>query len=75
MLGYKEGHVLELFKNTFPTICNYLLFGIQKLREAVESAKRGISMNNWIIHYQVQASPHTCPLNTPLSNEQNSHVC
>ena len=40
MLKYNEAQVLELFKNTFPTRYCYVLFGIQNLREAVESAKR-----------------------------------
>ena len=39
-LGYNEEQVLELFKNTLPSRYFYLLFDIQNLREAVESAKR-----------------------------------
>ena len=38
MLVYSEVQVLEPFKNTIPTKCDYL-FGIQNYREAVESAK------------------------------------
>ena len=39
-LRYKEGQVLELFRNTLPTRIYYLLFGIQNPREVVESVKR-----------------------------------
>ena len=39
MLGYNECQISEHFKNTIPRIYYYLLFGIQNLREAVESAK------------------------------------
>ena len=39
MLGYNEGQVLELFKNTWTTGYYYLLFDIQNYRERVDSAK------------------------------------
>ena len=43
MLVHNKGHMLELFKNTLPTRYYYLLFGIQNLREVVESDKRVIT--------------------------------
>ena len=39
MLGLNEGQVFELFKNALHLRYYYLLFGIQNLCEAVESAK------------------------------------
>ena len=39
MLGYNEGQVLEMFRNTLPTRYYYLLLVIKDLRKAVESAK------------------------------------
>ena len=40
LLGYGEPQVLEVFKNTLPTKLYWILFPIEDLRKAVETAKR-----------------------------------
>ena len=40
LLGYGEPQVLEVFKNTLPTKLYLILFPIEDLRQAVETAKR-----------------------------------
>ena len=40
LLGYGEPHVLEVFKNAVPNRLYWVLFPINNLREAVETAKR-----------------------------------
>ena len=40
ILGYNEGQVFELFKNTVPARYSYFLFSIQNLRKVGENAKR-----------------------------------
>ena len=40
LLGYREPQILEVFKNTFPTKLYWILFPIEDLRQAVETAKR-----------------------------------
>ena len=40
LLGYKEPQILEVFKNTLPTKLYWILFPIEDLRQAVETAKR-----------------------------------
>ena len=40
LLGYGEPQVLEVFKNTLPTRLYWVLFPIEDLRQAVETAKR-----------------------------------
>ena len=39
-LGYGEPQILEVFKNTLPTKLYWILFPIEDLRQAVETAKR-----------------------------------
>ena len=39
-LGYGEPHILEVFKNTLPTKLYWVLFPIEDLRQAVDTAKR-----------------------------------
>ena len=39
-LGYGEQQILEVFKNTLPTKLYWILFPIEDLRQAVETAKR-----------------------------------
>ena len=39
ILGYREPHILEVFKNTLPTKLYWILFPIEDLRQAVETAK------------------------------------
>ena len=40
LLGYGEPQVQEVFKNTLPTKLYWILFPIEDLRQAVETAKR-----------------------------------
>ena len=40
LLGYGEPQILEVFKNTLPTKLYWILFPIEDLRQAVETAKR-----------------------------------
>ena len=40
LLGYGEPRVLEVFKNRLPTKLYWILFPIEDLRQAVETAKR-----------------------------------
>ena len=40
LLGYEEPQILEVFKNTLPTKLYWILFPIEDLRQAVETAKR-----------------------------------
>ena len=40
LLGYGEPQILEVFKNTLPTKLYWILFPIEDLREAVDTAKR-----------------------------------
>ena len=40
LLGYGEQQILEVFKNTLPTELYWVLFPIEDLRQAVETAKR-----------------------------------
>ena len=39
LLGYGEPQILEVFKNTLPTKLYWVLFPIEDLRQAVETAK------------------------------------
>ena len=59
MLGYNKGQVLGLFKNTLPTRYYYLLFSIQNLREAVESAKKVMTKEKLDNKLEVKAPPNT----------------
>ena len=40
LLGYGEPQILEVIKNTLPTKLYWVLFPIENLRQAVETAKR-----------------------------------
>ena len=40
VLGYGESQILEVFKNTLPTKLYWILFPIEDLRQAVDTAKR-----------------------------------
>ena len=40
LLGYGEPQVLEVFKNMLPTKLYWILFPIEDLRQALETAKR-----------------------------------
>ena len=43
LLGYREPQILEVFKNTLPTKLYWILFPIEDLRQAVETAKRTLT--------------------------------
>ena len=43
LLGYGELQVLEVFKNTVPNRLYWVLFPIDNLREAVETAKMSLT--------------------------------
>ena len=40
LLGYGELHILEVFKDTLPTKLYWILFPIEDLRQAADTAKR-----------------------------------
>ena len=40
LLNYGESQILELFKNTLPSRLYYILYQIDNLRVAIETAKR-----------------------------------
>ena len=40
LLGYGEPQILEVFKNTLPTKLYWIMFAIENLRQAVDTAKR-----------------------------------
>ena len=40
LLGYGEPQILEVFKNTLPTKLYWIMFPIEDLRQAVETAKK-----------------------------------
>ena len=44
LLGYGEQQILEVFKNTLPTKLYWILFPTEDLRQAVETAKRILTM-------------------------------
>ena len=44
-LGYQEPQILEVFKNTIPTKLYWVLFPIMDLRQAVETAKRILTLS------------------------------
>ena len=46
LLGYGEPQVLEVFKNTLPKKFYWILFPIEDLRQAVETAKRILTKEN-----------------------------
>ena len=43
LVGYGEPKILEEFKNTLPTKLYWILFPIEDLRQAVETAKKNIN--------------------------------
>ena len=43
LLGYGEPQILEVFKNTLPTKLYWVLFPVEDLRQAVDTAKRIIT--------------------------------
>ena len=55
-LGYGEPQILEVFKNTLPTKLYWILFPIEDLRQAVETAKRILTKEKLDKHLTGQSS-------------------
>ena len=59
LFGYGEPQILEVFKNTLPTKLYWILFPIEDLRQAVETAKRILTkekLDKWLTG-QTSTSP------------------
>ena len=67
LLGYGEPKILEVFKNALPTKLYWILFPIDDLREAVESAKRILTKEK--IDRQLSGQS----LSTPFMSIKDSH--
>ena len=67
LLGYGEPHILEVFKNTLPTKLYWILFPIDDLRQAVETAKRILTKEK--IDRQLSGQS----LSTPFMSIKDSH--
>ena len=59
LLGYGEPQVLEVFKNTLPTKLYWILFPLEDLRQAVETAKRKLTKEKLdkLLTGQISTSP------------------
>ena len=57
LLGYGEPQILEVFKNTLPTKLYWILFPIEDLRQAVETAKRILTKEKLDKQLTGQGSP------------------
>ena len=55
-LGYGEVQILEVFKNTLPTKLYWILFPIEDLRQAVDTAKRILTKEKLDKHLTGQTS-------------------
>ena len=58
-LGYGESQILEVFKNTLPMKLYWILFPIEDLRQAVETAKRILTKEK--LHKQLTGQASTSP--------------
>ena len=67
LLGYGEPQILEVFKNTFPTKLYWILFPIEDLRQAVETAKRILTKGKIDKQLSGQSS------STPFMSIRDSH--
>ena len=67
LLNYGEPEILELFKNTLPNKLYWILFPINNLREAVDTAKRVLNKEKLDKQLKGQAS-HTSPFMTLRDN-------
>ena len=56
LLGYGEPQILEVFKNTLPTELYWILFPIEDLRQALETAKRILTKEKLDKHLRGQTS-------------------
>ena len=59
LLSYGEPQILEVFKNTLPTKLYWILFPIEDLRQAVETAKRILTKEK--LDKQVRGQTSTSP--------------
>ena len=59
LLGYGEPYTLEVFKNTLPTKLYWILFQIEDLRQAVDTAKRILTKEK--LDKQLTGETSTCP--------------
>ena len=57
LLGYRQPKILEVFKNTLPTKLYWILFTIEDLRQAVETAKRILTKEKLDKQLTRQSSP------------------
>ena len=67
LLGYGEPQILEVFKNTLPTKLYWILFPIDDLRQAVETAKRILTKEKIDMQLTRQSS------STPFMSIKDSH--
>ena len=56
LLNYGEPQILELFKNTLPSRLYYMVYNINNLREAVETAKHMLTKEQIDGHKSGQAA-------------------
>ena len=68
MLGYGEQQILEVFKNTIPNRLYWILYPVDNLRMAVETAKRVLTKEK--IDRQISGQSSTMPF-MRISNENN----
>ena len=69
LLGCGEPHILEVFKNTLPTRLYWVIFPIEDLKQAVQTARR-ILMKEKIDRQLVGQSS-----STPFLSIKDSYVC
>ena len=67
LLGYGEPQILEVFKNTLPTKLYWILFPIEDLGQAVETAKRILTKKKLDKQLEGQS------LSTPLMSIKDGH--
>ena len=68
MLGYGELQILEVFKNTIPNTLHWILYPIDNMRVAVETAKRVLTKEK--IDRQMSGQSSTMPF-MRMNNENN----
>ena len=68
LLGYCKPQVLEVFKNTLPTGLYWVLFPIEDLRQAVETAKRILTKEKIARQLAGQSS------STPIMNIKDGYT-
>ena len=67
LLGYEEPQILEVFKNTLPIKLYWILFPINDIRQAVETAKRILTKEKLDRQLTGQSS------STPFMNIRDGH--